>query len=302
MKQKCIVIILIFFVFSKTQSTSLVYSFRFTQITRPVYVAPQTTEQKVGAASIFERYSKTAQGSKDNILAAFLTFIYQKKLNYIRLDWAYGNVRNNLVNGTCLNENQSDDLLVTFGKAWNLNTNFTISLSGVTGFPTHRDKGLVFTQLGTGHVGLGAQLDGAYNYSANKYHSILFAGRYIRFLSAHANIETDNCKILQRFRLKLGNLIDLYASHYSDWGKHKFEIAYNPTFYFGAQFCPPNEQLECAFHFVRSSIIAAYSYAFLLNKHPSSIILAFSYGSDHGKRPTRSTAVVYGVAAFAYSF
>lgn len=302
MKQQYILLFLLFF--SKVEPISLVYAFRFTEITRPTQlkIEGNVKERKIGAASLFERYSKTGQGSHDNILAGFFTALYVNQSKYIRLDWAYGNVTQTLFDGTCFDATQTDDLLITFGNAWPINETFTMTLSGVAGFPTHADQGLQFTQLGTGHYGLGIQVDAAYNYSANKYHSILMAARYIRFLPRGANIETDNCKIIQRFNLDFGNLIDLYLSHYSDWNQHKLEFAYNATFFFGAKFCPFNLELERAFHFVRSSFIGAYSYGFLLSQHPSSLILAFSYGFDHGKRITRSTAVVYAVAAFAYSF
>lgn len=300
----CIVLLM----YGRLQCVTLVYSFRFAEITRPQLVQARETEvaaigQKpsyTDAVTFFDRSTKSAENNKFSTTGAIGTFLYYHTLSYFRIDGAFGRVGQKLVDGSCFSQVQTDDLLFTFGKGWDVTDKWNLTVSGLVGLPTHKNLGLVKIQLGTGHVGLGAQFDAAYLYSQNRHHSILTAARYVRFLPAHSTAQIG--PICQRFKVNFGNLCDLYLAHFSNWGKHKVEIAYNPTFFFGASFCPFNAELESEFHFVRSSFALSYQYSFLLGKHPSALIFILSYGFEHGDRPTRRKYLVTPAISFVYNF
>lgn len=284
-------------------SITLVYSFRFAEITRPSDLQlPDEKAHWIGAVTPFDRYSKTCQGGHNNAAGALGTILYHKANTYARIDTGFATVVDHQTKNDpfACKRTQTDDILFTFGKGWIPQPRLRVTASGLVGFPTHKNVGLFRDQFGTGHFGVGAQIDNAYNYSPKKHHSFLASARYVRFFSAHSCLKAPT--VQQLFNVDLGNLIDLYFANYSNYGKHQFEISYNPTFFFGAGFTPPNQALQRAFHFIRSSFTIDYQYGFMLGKHPSAAIFIFSYSFDHGKRITRNTCILTGAFSFVFTF
>lgn len=289
--------------FCSVECITIVYNFRLAEITRPSDLElPEDKAHWIGAVTPFDRYAKNAQGGHNNTAGALGTLLYHKNHVYARIDTAVANIidRQTKNDPYPSNRTQTDDIIFTFGKGWVPQPRFRITASGLVGFPTHKDVGLFRDQFGTGHFGLGVQLDTAYNYSPKKHHSFLASARYVRFMPANACLKAPTFS--QKFRVGLGNLVDLYFANYSNYGKHQFELSYNPTFFFGATFCPFNADLERAFHFIRSSFTIDYQYGFLIGSHPSATIFVFSYSFDHGSRITRSTCILTGAFSFVFTF
>ena len=76
---------------------------------------------------------------------------------------------------------QWDDLLFTGGYGQQFGQKGRIAYSALFGIPLHRDYSLELAQFGTGHIGVGGQIDSSYKYT--DYDTMFFAVRSIYFIA-----------------------------------------------------------------------------------------------------------------------
>ncbi len=106
---------------------------------------------------------------------------YAQKNWFIRLDFAVAHLkrRSEILSNLDQSRTQTDDLLFSGGYGFSTSERSRFSLSGLLGVPTHKPLDLPILQFGSGHVGMGVQLDNNYKYwSINTLRS---AARYIHF-------------------------------------------------------------------------------------------------------------------------
>jgi hypothetical protein len=192
---------------------------------------------------------------------------------YVRVDSAFAHARESFKDSTpsCT---QLDDILISGGYSHVLNDKTRFTISGFCGIPTHKNKGLLGLQFGTGHVGLGTQIDGSYYLSPDTM--LILAARYIYFVPETVQICIQN-KAEWR-SLGIGNLADLFvALNKAFRQRHTVEVGYDATFLFGTSVYPfvPTfiQQIESTY----SSFYASYRYGFLMHNQPSELGAAFSY-------------------------
>jgi hypothetical protein len=268
------------------KNVSVVYNIKISETTKRSQGTNKLTfgnklKPAIGTITLIDQDRRTYDNIHQNSVAALATLFYSPGVWYLRLESAAGHVKNEFPIPVDLitSRTQMDDLVFSGGYSLEVGDRARVTLSGLLGIPLHRDVGLLGAQFGTGHVGLGAQLDAAYAYSENKQHALMGAVRYIRFLSRTA--EACINQHLVPFDLSLGNLMDVLFATHSSWGKHQWEAGYNATFAFGAQVNPPIPGIEDQIQFMRSSFYTTYGYLFPIRTHMSGIAFGVSYGFDH---------------------
>jgi hypothetical protein len=296
------VILFVILLFPLTShSVSIVYNLKIAEATKRHVVEQQFKKPVIAAVTGFDQQRKTYNHTNQNIGGALFTMIYGHKPFYIRADTAVGHAsENNKCIPLCDSRTQMDDILIATGLTHVFNERAKATLSGLAGFPTHDDTALQGIELGTGHYGVGVQLDGGYIYSKSLRHSCVAAGRLIQFFSRHA----DTCitgKPL-RFDIGLGNLADLFLSHISNWGTHKLEVGYNATFAFNTTINPPLPISALPTHFTRNSFYASYRYGFLMRTHPGAVTVGLSYGFDSTPKTIGMKYVVTSWLTFGVAF
>lgn len=261
----------------KIHSISVIYNLKIAEATKRQALEKKYQRSSIGALTLLDQFGTWHNGTKQNLGAGLGTLIYSPTAWYIRMDFAAGHVSQKNCKSH-FSRTQTDDILFSSGYTIVLNKRSKLTFSALLGIPTHKDTIFEGIQLGTGHVGLGLQMDGAFIYSANKKHSLLAAARFVHFFPRNITI-TINQQMLP-FHFSLGNLADLLIAHYSSWGGHKFEIGYDATFGFGANICP---QLDIINEVVlmRNSFYTNYRYGFLAHQFPSALIAGFAYSFDH---------------------
>jgi hypothetical protein len=167
------------------------------------------------------------------------------------------------------------------------------------GIPTHKDTSLQALQFGTGHVGLGGQLDGVW--SLNDHQQFSAAARFIHFFPREVDILFNNLE--QEFDFGLGNVADLMILYQHTWRPHQIEFGYNPTFIFDAHIAPrlPGvlEQINSTTH----NIFGSYRYGFLIKKkYPSAFIIGTSMGISPKPETLGNTRIVTSWLSWGINF
>ncbi len=264
-------------------SISVVYNLRIAETTRRQAVKEDHHLKPTTIATTFVGQAReTYDGFHQDSESVIATGIYTQEKWYVRSDFAVGHVRQK-GHGLCFSQTETDDILL-YGGYSHINKKTRFTLSGIFGIPTHNldtqdFEGITF---GTGHVGLGAQLDGSFlfaDYDSHR-HLIMGAARFVHFFPRNIHLNLNNfCK---KFDFNIGNLADLLVVFHSNWRKHSLEIGYNPEFLFSASICPSLDDVAAQTNYIRSSFYASYSYGFLIHNHlPNAIIVGFSYSFDH---------------------
>ncbi|MGC2310848.1 MAG: hypothetical protein WA432_04465 [Candidatus Babeliaceae bacterium] len=261
-------------------SVSIVYNLRISETTKRQRLEQQFGYPFIAVVTLFDQWRNIKDGTHDNIGGGLGTFLYSTKSFYIRADFAAAHAReSNKALDLRFSRTQTDDLLFSGGYSRVLNKRTKMTLSGILGIPTHKDLSPEGIQFGTGHVGLGVQLDGSFVYSANQKQILMAATRYIHFFPRTIVFDINNQN--ERFDFHVGNLIDLFIANLSNWGRHRLEIGYNPSFLFGAKIYPAFDEVVQQTNFIRSSFYSSYKYGFLIYRLPSAVTLGISYGFDH---------------------
>jgi hypothetical protein len=278
---------------------SIVYNLRIAQTTRRQNFPSEDIFPSIGAITLFDQVHKLRDGTHQNVGGGLGTYILMQDHSYFRAEFAAGHVRASK-DGLHLSRTQTDDILFSAGYNHVINDRSTVTLSGLLGFPTHKDFVLEGLQLGTGHIGCGVQLDGSYSYSPHQTHSVITAARFLHFFPRGVDFQIAN--LHEHFKIDPGNIYDLFIAHHSKWQNHILEVGYNPTFAFGAKIHPQFDDFNRLARFIRSSFYGAYTYGFKIKDHVSALVFGLSYGFDHIRTPVQNKYVVSAWVTWGINF
>jgi hypothetical protein len=297
---------------ASTMSVSIVYNMKIATITRRQKFEDDKIQQfhNLLSGTPFAQWRKTQNGNfKQNSYGVLGSYIYSKENHYLKIDNAIGRITSHITtdnNSLKISKSQTDDLLFTGGLGHQIGSRVRCAYSGLFGLPTHRNHLLEFSQLGIGHVGLGGQIDCAYNYLENNNNIIFSAIRLIHFFQRTVEVR-DNCLkplyTYNRYNLKPGNLADIFISHQTTWNKqNRFEYGYDLTLGFGANICPAIFNFASTAKLIRNSFFAVYSRFIPIHEVPSGIIIALSGGFDSKPKLIGKNyfLTVWGLWGFAF--
>ncbi len=292
---KYLCIIAAFNVFSLYPVT-FVYNLKIALSTRLGSIKLENACPSLIAFTLIQQWKEKYNNTKQTAGGGLGTLVTNHGPWYFEIDWAAAKVKQ----GT-FSRIQTDDVLFTTGYSHEFSKTNRGSVSFLLGIPTHKDTIFEPIEMGINHVGLGLQLDDSWTYSRNGVNYLFTAFRYIRFLPRIA-INCVNGKKIE-YDLNLGNSVDLLVAHASNWGKHKLEFGYNPTFTFGATICPSLPALTHAASGIRNAFYANYRYAFFIAKQqPAGFIIGTSYGFDSIPKDVGFKGIYTLWATFALCF
>ncbi len=265
-------------------AVSFVYNLRVAEITRRYALTHQSITPSILVVTGIDQMRKHVNDVRDNLAGNLLSYLFLQDNVYLKADFAYGHAHQ-WSPDSCFERMQADDLLLTAGYSVMINPRARITFSGMVGFPTHRDTGLIGLEIGTGHTGIGGQFDSSYILSAHNQHSqhyFLSAARYIRFLPE--SVAFPPTVPFRNAELDIGNLVDLLVAYSYRFGLSNIEIGYNPSFLFHATITPSVSTLDSQLNYIRSNLYASYRYIFVRERHSCGIIAGLSYGFDEMPR------------------
>jgi hypothetical protein len=277
------------FFYNVLQGVTEVYNLRVSNITSARIELDARSGQKKEPPTIFTskiatRLRRGQQGVNDLLIADISNIIYSYKNWYVRADGAFGYVRKNSPDNPPAKHTQTDDILLWAGYRHMINKQLHLAYTALCGIPTHKDYRFEFFQFGTGHYGLGGQLDMILKYDPTAW---LAAVRYVHFFNAKSTVIGPPC---QSVVFSLGNRVDMIVAYYrllrTD---HSLEIGYNPTFNFSRHTNPPLDPVVHSYS-ISNSWYSIYRYAFTKREHPMSLGLSASYGFDIVGSTTRNIA------------
>lgn len=300
MKRSFLLIVILVHYSSDIVGISIVYNIRIASTTeeRKERYESVSTKPSILIGTYVNQTRRRYNAIDEMVNGGLLSYNYSFKPFFISLDGAFGNVVGEDLSLAKSNHTQADDLLFTTGYRHKVGSHLNLAYSFLFGIPTHKDYGLEYFQLGTGHVGSGVQLDGIYSLDAIKHSSIATAFRFVHFFDAMAPVTINEVKT--RVNLNVGDFVDVLIAYRKKWrNHHTIECGYNPEFAFNIRACPTLPILPS--NVIRSSFYATYRYIFLAhNNHPMGIALGFSYGFDNtpkdiGLKRILSTWFSYGI-------
>jgi hypothetical protein len=279
------------------QSITIVYNLRISQITRRQVI---TGNPSLFLANLFQQWFKSRYGLKQRDIGVLTSYIHTGTSWYVKVDGALAHVRNTL-NCTTITRNQTDDILLSGGYGITPSEGTRVTFSGHLGIPTHKDTILEGIEFGTGHYAIGAQIDGSQAYKLGRPHFLLGAVRIIHFFPR--TIASDNPALPQRYNFGLGNLVDIYLAHQTNWNmRHRIEFGYDGVWGFGANIRPAIANFGATIHFMRNNVFASYAHRIKAFNQPSAVLLTVSYGADTGKNPFGRAYIVTIVGSWAINF
>ncbi|MGO9387805.1 MAG: hypothetical protein ACLPWD_07145 [Methanobacterium sp.] len=256
---------------------SIVYNLRVTETTKRSIFEQLKIKPNIAIGTAFDQFRKRDFLSfRENLSGAMFTYVYMPCSFYFKVDWALGNDVQ-WTKHSSQSKTQLDDILFSSGYGFQATKKTNMTVSALLGVPTHKDRSLMEAQFGTGHLGLGGQLDGAYKYAEKL--SLRFAARGIHFFKRTTKIPLADLE--EQFIFALGNLTDLLISNHLKYNKHNAEIGYNASFLTNAHLTPNEPAISNQIDYIRSDFYISYAYGFLIRNHLSGFILGFSYGFDH---------------------
>lgn len=291
-KNLIIIVLTGFYVFYM-QAISIVYNMRIASITRRQHANEPVDHEHAILGTPFGQWRALKTGSKQHDAGMLGSYIYSKPSYYVKVDTAIGHIANDIPlsssNGSVhVAVTQWDDLLFTGGYGYQLGSNGRIAYSALFGIPLHRDYIVEFAQFGTGHVGIGGQIDTAHSFGEN--HTIFFALRGIYFVPRSAY--TNNACLApfleqSTYDVKLGTLFDIFISHQVRWATHnRFEYGYDATFAPTSSINPP---LFDHISFIKHSFFGVYFRTVPFLGRPTGIIIGLSGGFDSKPRLLANT-------------
>ncbi len=276
-------------------AVSIVYSFRIAQITRAQLLRASDYNRHTGAL-VFDNLHEQYDGTRQNFIGAFSSFIYNKDSFYWRIDGAISHIHEKMrCTGTTFSGTQTDDLLFTAGKVYKFNDNSVVTFSGLFGVPTHKIHSLQHADFGFGQFGLGVQCDSIHRFS--KQDSVIAGGRYLHFFPRTA-LDT----LCMRHRFSVGNAVDLLLAHSHIWHTCGIEYGYNVRFPFGSLICPPLGNLVHIPTPVQSAFYFVYKCAFNKKSTAQGFLFYVSYAFDHSRASLANKHILTLLAAWGISF
>lgn len=261
--------------YNPLDAITFVYNLRIGETTRTRNTAFGELKPSVVALTAlgqFRGYETDFHQSAGGVLG---NYIYAQDAWYARINAAVGRVHADGCTVPSFSKTEFDDLLLTGGYSWQLGTRTRITFSGHFGLPLHRDHIGDLVQLGTGHVGLGLQLDGLYTLSDTQ--ALFGATRFIYFFPRDVTISVAD-KLVGINNFHLGDVVDLlFAYQQSFKQRHMMSIGYNPTFTFDTDDITDTQRVG-KIHTTMNSFFATYRYAFPIKDMLSAVIVGLSYG------------------------
>lgn len=206
-----------------THAVTIVYNMRIAEITKRQKLNLSNQNRNILAQTSFGQVRTLKNGFKQRAFGAIASYIRAQESVYLKIDGAYGHVQNNILTRT-VKRTQTDDILFTGGYSHTVGTYGRLTYSALLGIPTHRDFIFELAQLGTGHVGTGAQIDGSYAYVSDRSNVLFAAARLIHFFPRNASPRDPCLQPLypcDEYNVKLGNIADLFVAHQINWAKKK---------------------------------------------------------------------------------
>ncbi len=262
---------------------SVVYNMRILQSTSKQVAQLPNLRPSIGSLVFIDQmHNRRCINDHQHFAALLGSYVYTSRPFYVRADVAFGHIHNNIEN-VKRSRTQSDDIYLAAGYSEYITERSTVTTSVILGLPTHRDTILETLALGTGHVGMGAQLDGIFAVRSDMPQIILTAARFIHFIPR--NVYTTITGTRLNYFLDIGNLVDLFVAYQVGVGsqaQHRIMVGYNPQFLFGAHISPPLPAVDgFSSTAIRSNFFATYMHLFLIKEHISGLILGLSSGFDH---------------------
>ena len=288
-----------FVVFPAQGSISIVYNLRVAETSKRLDIGSTSAPPSAATGTILYTFREKYNGVKHDCIAGLFTLAYAPESFFLRVDTAVGRVASS-DQGFHFDRVQTDDLLFSAGYSPKLSDNMRLSFSGLLGFPTHQDTSLEFVQLGYGHYGLGAQIDGSFVYSHNHNHTIRCAARCIHFFPR--TITPDVAAPKKEFTYNIGNLADLFFGFHNQRGRQSMEFGYNASFFFDATICPNFDDAVEKTNYIRNSFYGIYKYRFSMTKRAHTLALALSYGFEPTPKVFGNQSLITAWASWSINF
>lgn len=258
------------------EGISFVYNLRVSEITRRQSYKSQFTKHSIAMVNFIDQYRDRFDCVQENIAGPLCSYLWLGKQVYVKLDAAYGNVRQRKQDSffSC---SEPDDILFSAGYNQRWGERFKWTISGKLGIPTHQDNIVRGLQFGTGHLGIGAQLDIAYAVTQDLNSSLMAAARYIRYFPATIYFPKKTIP----YEFNIGNLADLIVSYNTGFKTNRFEFGYNASIVFFPTIEPFIETPLNQAYGIRSNFYSAYIRFFRIGTHMSGFITGLSYGFDN---------------------
>jgi hypothetical protein len=260
-----------------TGTITLVYNLRIAETTKNQFQIFKEWRPSIATLTLFTQFRETYNHIHQFTGGGLGTYIFATDTFYARVNAAVGNAHETDPDGISSSRTSTDDILFTAGYGHALNDRTKVTFSAHLGIPTHKDGSLEYLQLGTGHFGAGAQVDGSLKFADTQ--ALMAAIRFIHFFPRTANLVLGTTT--EHFKFNIGDAVDLFLTYQGNWDRHQLEIGYNPTFLFSASIHPLAPLIIKETEFIASSFYASYRYGFMLCNLPSAIIIGASYGFDH---------------------
>lgn len=284
---------------AKTYSAiTIVYNLRIAESTKRPAFEESDIRYTIGKTG-FNTNRKKLKGIRNNAGGILSTFSYVTPSFFVRADFAFAKVKETQECSE-FSRTQTDDLLLSAGYSLSIKNRTKLTFSGLLGIPTHKDLSLEALQFGSGHVGLGVQIDGAFLYSSPKKHTIRTATRFIHFFARKARYKVNN--FTRYFDFHLGDVVDLFIAHHHIFGHHSFELGFDQTFVFAAKIFPNFDDTVTRTNYIRSAFYSTYKYRFLLQNLHNALAIAFSYALDITPKEFGNKRIITTWASWSVSF
>ncbi len=157
-------------------ASTLVYNLRIAETTTSRRFEEFGNLPWVAAITTVGQFRQSRADVNQALGGALATLSYAQKNWFIRLDFAVAHLKRRSENFPNLDQSrtQTDDLLFSGGYGFSTSERSRFSLSGLLGVPTHKPLDLPILQFGSGHVGMGVQLDNIAFFIKNNTFSPMF--------------------------------------------------------------------------------------------------------------------------------
>lgn len=272
------------FDFATLYGVTIVYNMRIAEITKRQQLTPNMKRHNILGQTTFGQWRELKNGFKQSAYGAIASYIRSAQSFYFKVDGAVGRVKNNILT-TIIKRTQTDDILFTGGYGHAVGKRARLTYSCLFGVPTHRDFILELAQFGTGHVGLGAQIDTSYAYSADRSNVIFGAARLVHFFPRNIQSHDPCLQPLYQcheYNLSPGNIADIYIAHQTNWAKkNRLEFGYDASFLgISSRIKPEITDFSGSLLYIRNSFFGAYSRRIPLKNTQMGIITGLAGGFD----------------------
>lgn len=277
-------------------STSIVYNFRIAEITKEPITSEGDNNKNMIVVLAFDQYNKKYSNASFHYSGGLLAYIYAINPYFIRADTAFAHIYSKDPYGQrVFSGTQSDDILITLGRNFSLESKGNINGSLLFGIPTHPLYILQHPEFGFGQFGIGAQIDGSVPIPLDN--TFLYGARYIRFLKSNPKDCAGNT-----YTYSNGNVQDFLLAFNKDWKPHAVEAGYTARFQYGSSICPSFDDIITQTEYMRSSLYAVYKYNFRIKRTINRFLANFAYSRDHRPKYYGNRYVVQGWVSWNINF